>query len=267
MTNSPPKSARSRSPAPPPYPVLPRGSRSPRGSSGSRIRPASGSTSSCTRGTASRGCYRFCKLLLLLVIVKNLFGYVQTYFTEYLEQKVLYRIRRDVFAHIQNLPLSFFDREKTGHIISRLTNDVNLLRGAIIGVVASIIRNTMMTFIAIMIILLVSWKLTLVSLVVIPLNVALVGMIGLKLKKRSHRAQEGMADMTANLEESITGVRVVKAFNQGDFEKDRFDRYNLRPSPPVHQDADVGSPLVAHVRTARHLVDGRYSLVRREPGV
>ena len=170
---------------------------------------------------------RFCKLLLLLVIIKNLFGYAQTYLTEYLEQKVLYRIRKDVFAHIQNLPLAFFDREKAGHIISRLTNDVNLLRGAIIGVVASIIRNTLMTFIAVMIILLVSWKLTLVSLTVIPINVVLVGLIGRKLKSRLLGAQEGMADMTANLEEAITGVRVVKAFNQGEYEKRRFDRYNL----------------------------------------
>jgi subfamily B ATP-binding cassette protein MsbA len=179
-------------------------------------------------GDAKNRLYRFCKVLLLLVLLKNLFGYAQTYFTEYLEQKVLYRIRRNVYAHIQNLPLSFFDKEKAGHIISRLTNDVTLLRGAVIGVVASIIRNLLMTFIAVLIILLVSWRLTLLSLVVIPLNVALVGVIGRRLKNRSLRAQEGMADMTANLEEAITGVRVVKAFNQGDFEKKRFDRYNLR---------------------------------------
>jgi subfamily B ATP-binding cassette protein MsbA len=180
------------------------------------------------QGDAKSRLYRFCKVLLILVLIKNLFGYAQTYFTEYLEQKVLYRIRRDVYSHIQNLPLSFFDREKAGHIISRLTNDVNLLRGAVIGVVASIIRNMLMTLIALLIILLVSWKLTLLSLIVIPINVALVGVIGRKLKKRTLRAQEGMADMTANLEESITGVRVVKAFNQGDFEKKRFDRFNVQ---------------------------------------
>jgi subfamily B ATP-binding cassette protein MsbA len=179
-------------------------------------------------GDRKERLYRFCKVLLLLVVIKNLFGYAQTYFTEYLEQKVLYRIRRDVYSHIHYLPLSFFDQEKAGHIISRLTNDVNMLRGAVIGVVASIIRNTLMTFIAVLIILLVSWKLTLLSLVVIPVNVVLVGLIGRRLKKRTLRAQEGMADMTANLQEAITGVRVVKAFNRDDFEKKRFDRYNIR---------------------------------------
>ncbi len=179
-------------------------------------------------GDPKKSLYKFCKILLILVLIKNLFGYAQTYLTEYLEQKVLYRIRRDVYAHIQNLPLSYFDTEKTGHIISRITNDVNLLRGAVIGVAASIIRNTMMTMIAILIILMVSWPLTLLSLIVIPLNVGLMGLIGIKLKKRSHRAQEGMADMTAILEESVNGIRVVKAFNQGDFEKSRFDRYSMR---------------------------------------
>lgn len=179
-------------------------------------------------GDRSERLYRFCRVLVLLILIKNLFGYVQTYLTEYLEQKILYRIRRDVYSHVHNLPLSFFDREKSGHLISKITNDTSMLRGAVIGVAASVVRNSLMTLIAVFIILMVSWKLTLVTLVVIPLNVALVGLIGKRLRGRSHRAQAGMADMTANLEEAITGIRVVKAFNRGDFERRRFDRYNHR---------------------------------------
>jgi subfamily B ATP-binding cassette protein MsbA len=179
-------------------------------------------------GDAKSRLYRFCVILVVLMLIKNIFGYLQAYITEYLEQKVLYRIRQDVYAHVQVLPLSFFDKEKTGHVISRITNDVTQLRGAVVGVAASILRNCLMTFIAVLIILLVSWKLSLLTFIVIPINVVLVGIIGKKLKKRSFRAQEGMADMTANLEESITGIRVVKAFNQGDFERKRFDRFNRR---------------------------------------
>jgi subfamily B ATP-binding cassette protein MsbA len=180
------------------------------------------------RGSRADRLYRFCKTLVILMLIKNLFGYLQTYFIEYLEQKVLYRVRRDVYSHVQNLPLSFFDREKSGHIISKITNDTSMLRGAVIGVAASVIRNSLMTLIAIVIILLVSWRLTLVTLAVIPLNVVLVGFIGSRLRGRSHRAQAGMADMTANLEEAVTGMRVVKAFNSGDFERRRFDRFNAR---------------------------------------
>jgi subfamily B ATP-binding cassette protein MsbA len=170
--------------------------------------------------------YRFCVIFLLLIFLKNIFGYLQTFLTVYLEQKVLYRIRRDVYAHVQCLPLSYFEREKTGFLISRITNDVTMLRGAIIGVAASIIRNVLMTLIALFIILTVSWKLSLLTLVVLPLNILLVGKIGKRLKQRSFRTQEGMAEMTAVLEETISGMRVVKAFNAGEYEKGRFDRFN-----------------------------------------
>ncbi len=179
-------------------------------------------------GNPKSRLYRFCALFLLLIFLKNIFGYIQTFLTVYLEQQVLYRIRRDVYAHVQCLPLSYFEREKTGFLISRITNDVTTLRGAVIGVAASIIRNVLMTLIALFIILTISWKLSLLTLVVLPLNVALVVKIGKKLKKRSFRTQEGMAEMTAVLEETISGMRVVKAFNAGEYEKKRFDRFNIK---------------------------------------
>jgi subfamily B ATP-binding cassette protein MsbA len=177
-------------------------------------------------GDPKNRLFRFCMIFLLLIFLKNLFGYIQTFLTVYLEQKVLYRIRCDVYAHVQCLPLSYFEREKTGFLISRITNDVTTLRGAIIGVAASIIRNVLMTLIALFIILTISWKLSLLTLVVLPLNILLVGKIGKRLKQRSFRTQEGMAEMTAVLEETITGMRVVKAFNAGEYEKKRFDRFN-----------------------------------------
>jgi subfamily B ATP-binding cassette protein MsbA len=180
------------------------------------------------KGSARDRLMRFCLVLVLLMVARNLFHYLQTYLTEYLEQRVLYRIRCDVFACVQRLPLSFFDREKAGHVISKLTNDVTLLHGVVVGVGASVIRNLLLALIAIFIILMVSWKLTLLTFIVIPVNAWLVGMIGQRLRRRAHRAQEGMADMTASLEEAVTGVRVVKAFNMGKYEEGRFDRFNFR---------------------------------------
>ncbi|MEE9271264.1 MAG: ABC transporter transmembrane domain-containing protein, partial [Candidatus Krumholzibacteria bacterium] len=178
-------------------------------------------------GRASR-LSRFCVVLLLLFLLKNVFGYLQTYLTVYLEQKVLYRIRNDVYGHLQKLPLSFFEREKTGHIISRITNDVSMLRGAVVGAAASMIRNGLMMLIALMVVLAVSWKLSLLTFVVIPLNLVLIGFIGSKLRKRSFRTQAGMADLTSLLEENVSGMRVVKAFNMGDYEQRRFGEFNLK---------------------------------------
>lgn len=179
-------------------------------------------------GDPAERLLRFCVALLLLFFVKNLFGYLQTYLTVYLEQKVLLRVRNDVYGHLQKLPISYFEREKTGHIISRITNDVTTLQGAIIGASASILRNGLMTLIAMVVVLSVSWQLSLLTFIVIPLNLTLIGFIGGKLKKRSTRTQEGMADMTALLEENVSGMRVVKAFNMGAYELGRFRKFNVK---------------------------------------
>jgi len=178
-------------------------------------------------GDARSRLNRLCIVLVLLFLTKNLFGYIQTYLTEYLEQTVLQRIRDRVYGHLQNLPLSYFEREKTGHILSRITNDVTAMRGAIVGAAASLIRNGLMTLIALVIVLMVSWKLSLLTFVIVPLNAVLVGMIGKKLKKRSFKTQEGMADVTAFIDENVSGMRVVKAFNMGDYERQRFEKLNL----------------------------------------
>ena len=92
-----------------------------------------------------------------------------------------------------------------------------------IGVFGSVLRNLLMTLVALAILLSVSWRLTLLVLCIVPLNVLLIDWVGRKLKRRSRRAQEGMADMTASLEETIAGVRVVKAFDTRSREQERFD--------------------------------------------
>jgi subfamily B ATP-binding cassette protein MsbA len=179
-------------------------------------------------GEAEERLLRFILVLVTLMLVKNIFGYIQTYFTEYLEQRVLFRIRRQVYTHILNLPLSYFDRERSGHLISRVTNDVAMLHGAVIGVAASVMRNILMTLRAVVIILTVSWRLTMLVVCIIPVNVVLVELVGRKLRRRSRRAQEGMADMTASLEESIGGVRLIKAFGTHGQEHARFSKHATR---------------------------------------
>jgi subfamily B ATP-binding cassette protein MsbA len=162
------------------------------------------------------------------MLAKNIFGYLSTYMTISLEQAVLYRIRNDLYGKTQVLPLSFFDKQKTGHLISRITNDVTNLRGVVVGSLASIIQNGLMAIIALAIVFLTSWKLSLLTLVLVPLNIALIGVISRKLRKGSLRAQERMADMTAVLQETISGVRVVKAFGMEEFEKKKFDFFNMK---------------------------------------
>lgn len=171
---------------------------------------------------------RFCVIFLVLMLMKNVFFYVSTYMTISLEQSVLFRVRNDLYGKMQTLPLAFFSQQKTGHLISRITNDVTNLRGIVVGSLASIIQNGLMAVIAMAIVFLTSWKLALLTVVLVPFNILLIGVISRKLRKGSRRAQERMADMTAVLQETISGVRVVKAFGMEEFEKKKFHFFNLK---------------------------------------
>ncbi len=188
---------------------------------------------------------RFCVIFFCLMIIKNIFGYVSTYLTLYLEQSVLFNIRNRLYGKIQMLPMSFFDREKTGNLISRITNDVTKLRGVIVGSLASLIRNGLMTIIAVIIVFYTSWKLSLLTLVILPLNIYLISIISRKLRKGSMRAQSRMADLTSTLQETISGVRVVKAFSMENFEKNKFQAFNwkyLKEYLKMRRFAELASP-------------------------
>lgn len=196
-------------------------------------------------GSGKERLARFCVIFLLLMLLKNILGYARTCLTISMEQSILKRIRDELYGKIQMLPLSFFDGWKTGHLISRVTNDVTNLRGAVVGGLASIVQNSLMTVIAAAIIFYTSWKLALLTIVLVPLNIGLISMISRKLRKGSRRAQESMADMTSVLQETISGVRVVKAFGMEGFEKGKFNLFNaryLREYLRMRKFAELASP-------------------------
>ena len=196
-------------------------------------------------GTPTERLARFCVIFFLLSFIKNVFGYFGTFLTIYLEQKILMSMRDELYGKIQLLPMTFFDKQKTGHLISRITNDVTNLRGAVVGGLASVIRNGLMTIIAIAIIFYTSWQLSMLTIILVPVNIALIAVISRKLRKGSRRAQERMADMTAILQETISGVRVVKAFGMERFEQIKFGDFNrlyFSEYTKMRRVADIASP-------------------------
>ena len=169
---------------------------------------------------------RFCLLLLLLFVLKNMAQYGQTYLTSRLEQSGLRDIRGDLFKHISDLQLRVFITERAGSFISRFTNDVTLLRTALVGDPTSILRNTLMIIFALTILLVASWKLALVATLILPPNALLISQIGKRLKSRSTRAQANMAHMANVVQETTAGARVVKGFGMQDFERRRFNEHS-----------------------------------------
>jgi subfamily B ATP-binding cassette protein MsbA len=140
----------------------------------------------------------------------------------FVEQGMIRDLRNDSYRHLHKLPMSYFKNEKTGNLISRITNDVNMVNTSISAVFLNMIREplTIMVFLAIAIS--ISWQLTLFSLVVLPFSLIVISYIGLILRKQSGLLQQKMADITNNLHETITGVKIVKAFGMEEYENKKF---------------------------------------------
>ncbi len=168
---------------------------------------------------------RICFVILLVMLLKNLFNYGQTYWIAAVEQRVIKDLRDKLYSHLYSLPLSFFHAQKTGRLISRITNDVTMIRGTITAVFSNVVRDTLLLLVCLFWVFWASWKLALVSLVVLPPSMLLIVAISKKLRRDSSIIQERMGDITSVLQETISGIRVVKAFRMEEFEMRKFTHY------------------------------------------
>ena len=200
--------------------------------------------------TASEALGKICVAFLVLFFVKSLFGYLQTFLMVTVEQRVIRDIRNSLFSHLNELSLSFFHGQRTGQLISRITNDVMLVRKALVATFANLFREALLAVLYLALAVWISWRLALITLVVLPPIVLLMAQIGRRLRKRSARLQERMADITSTLEESIAGMRVVKAFGMEDYERERFFRHTwsyFRTSIRLEVLSAVAGPLVEYL--------------------
>jgi len=162
--------------------------------------------------------------IVLLIAFKNVAGFLQTFYLARVEQGVLYDLRKRLYEHILRLDMEYFARSRSGEILSRMTADVDRLKGAIGEALINIVKQGTLLFVFFIIALWASWRLTLVTLIVLPPSMAIILAVGRKLRKKSHRAQEKMADFASILQETTLGIRVVKAFSMERFEEGRFNR-------------------------------------------
>ncbi len=162
--------------------------------------------------------------IVILIVFKNIAAVLQTFFLARVEQGVLFDLRRALFGHILGLDLEYFARSRIGELLSRMTADVDRLKGAISEAMVNVAKQAVLLGVFLAIALMASWKLTLVTLAVLPPSAIAIGALGKRLRRKSHKAQEKMADFASVLQESSLGIRVVKAFSMEGFEQGRFDR-------------------------------------------
>jgi subfamily B ATP-binding cassette protein MsbA len=167
---------------------------------------------------------KICFLVVIAFFLKNIFGYLQAYFLSYVEEGSMKDMRNAAYEHLHQLPMSYFKQERVGNLISRITNDVNVVQSSISAGFLNLIREPLTIVVFIGIAVSISWKLTLLAFVVLPFSMLIIAGIGLKLRKHSTAIQAKMADITSILQETISGVKIVKAFGMEGYENNKFKK-------------------------------------------
>ena len=165
-------------------------------------------------------------IVIILYGVRGASRFIAGYTMNIIGVHVVMQLRNDMYAHIQTLPLTFFHERRTGELMSRISNDISLMEGAVSNLLADLVRENLSIVALLVVLFWRDWQLAAISVLVLPLCVVFLYGVGEKLKNLSRRSQEKMADMSAILQETITGARIIKAFGMEDYEADRYAEEN-----------------------------------------
>ena len=160
--------------------------------------------------------------ILLTYLFKGLFTYGQDYLINNIGNRIVMDIRNQVYAHLLGQELAFFHGQRSGLLISRITHDATLMQSAVSNVLGRLMGSLLNIAALVSLLFYLDWKLAIISLFVFPVAVYPIIYIGKALRSISRDSQAKMADVTSVLHESITGIRVVKAFSMQPYEIKRF---------------------------------------------
>ncbi|KAI4453066.1 atp-binding cassette sub-family b [Holotrichia oblita] len=146
----------------------------------------------------------------------------------YIGQRVVIDLRQAVYRHFQSLSLAYFEKRRTGAVMSYITNDVGALQNAMVETVVEMVTETMILIGSIAAMFYIHWKLSLLTFITMPLVAQAINLFGKKLKKASHVIQERAADITSILQETLSAVRIIKSFGREEYEIGRFSQENFR---------------------------------------
>lgn len=160
--------------------------------------------------------------VIIVYFLRGLGIYGQEYLMSHVGQNIIRRLRNRLYDHIQDMPLSFFHKEKTGTLMSRITNDVNTIKAMVSSVVTGSVRDCF-TIVGLTIVIFSQiWELALFAFIILPLAFYPIVALGRRVRKVSRKCLEAIADMSSFLHETFAGNKIVKAFGMEAYEKKRF---------------------------------------------
>ena len=173
--------------------------------------------------------WKYWHLAIAVVIVfflKGLFEFFQRYLMEWVGQAVVKDLRDQLYEHFHTLSVGFFSGARTGELISRITNDILVVQQAVSNVVVDIFLQPVSIGFMLIVVFLMNWKLALIVFVVFPLIFLPLLYLGRKIRRSSMKIQALLANLTAIIQETFSGIRVVRAFGMERYEVKKFEREN-----------------------------------------
>ena len=176
------------------------------------------------RETPAESLRVLCVTILSVFFGKNIFLYIKNYLLRIVELSLVRDIRNKLYAHIQSLSLGYFNRQKTGNITSIVINDVEHLQIALGATFQKLFVEPINVITFVSLLFIISWKLALIALIIIPLaGIAVIG-IGKSIRRKSRRTQKKVADIMQILSETLSSIRIVKAFANENNEVSKFSK-------------------------------------------
>jgi len=171
---------------------------------------------------------RVCVVIVLSVLLSNLFRYLSQRIMENLKIHTLLNLRRTVFNNVMDMHVGYFSSQRKGDIISKIASDVQVVQYSVTATLQVVFKEPLQLIFYFIALFLISVKLTLFAILVIPLSGYFISRIVKKLKAQATEAQQVYGNMISFLDEALSGIKIVKAFNATTFVKNRFDQENIR---------------------------------------
>lgn len=181
--------------------------------------------------------------ILLIMLFKGVFYYGQKYLLTYVIQRMVVDLRNKAFESLQHLSLAYHERGRIGETISRMTNDINVIRDTVVMTFTEFIAHLLMLTGILTMIFYLNWRLSIITLLILPAVGYAMNKFGVKMRAISRQVQRKAADVTALLQESLAAIRVVKAFTREGYEIARFARENERNFEVTMKSAQIEATL------------------------
>lgn len=188
----------------------------------------------------------FCGVIVIMFLLKNLTTYLAIYHLAKVRSGVVRDIRQAIYSKVLQLPMSFFTTERKGNILSKSTNDIQEIEKSILGALEMVFRDPPKFFLYLFTLFVMSWQLTLFVLFLLPISAFLISYIARSLKRKAKKGQIKLGDVLTLMEETLSGIRIIKAFNAevevgGKFSKENDLHFKINTK--IQRRQGLASPL------------------------